>query len=360
MSLLDRAPFALLTLDGRALDRVIDDYRATPNPRMVEHACDTVRVVDANPFAAALLHGDDPAVLLRPMGYLFAATPGVAGRIIAARLAGRGEHVEDITVRRFDGRPLDVLLHVTFPPPTDATGAILVLMIDVTGRLRGDASMASIAHEVRQPLSAIVTNTDAALRWLDHDTPRLDRVRPLLARIGANARRAGDLLLQSQRAPHEHRAEQGALDVNAVVAETCELVRYDAEERGIDLHIALADAPARVRGDRVQLQQVIFNLLMNAVQAIDQSAAWRRQVSIGAWVGDDAVRVSVSDTGPGVPATDLDRIFLRAFTTKPDGMGLGLAICRSIVEAHHGAIRVSNVLGGGARFEVALPVACAG
>ncbi|WP_454760329.1 ATP-binding protein [Caulobacter segnis] len=335
MSRLDlSAPYALLTLDGQAPDRVID----------------------ANPRAVALFGSDGPAALLGPMDDLFAATPGASDRMAAARLAGREEHVEDITIRRFDGAALDVLMHVTFPPPQEPSGSILVLLIDVTGRLRGDALMASIAHEIRQPLSAIATNADASLRWLDRDTPCLEKVRSLLARIGANARRASDLLRSHRTAG----ADRNTLDVNAVVAETCELVRHDVADRQIGFDLVLADAPPLVRGDRVQLQQVVFNLLVNAVQAIDQSAAQRRRVSVSTAIGDDGVRFSVKDTGPGVPPSDLDRIFTRAFTTKPEGMGLGLAICRTIVEAHQGSIRASNAPDGGARFDVVLPVASGG
>lgn len=335
MSRLDLSPpYPLLALDGQAMDRVID----------------------ANPRAAALFGNDGPAALLGSMDDLFAATPGVVNRMAAARQAGRGEHVEDMTIRRFDGAALDVLMHVTFPPPHKPSGSVLVLLIDVTGRLRGDALMASVAHEIRQPLSAIATNADASLRWLDRDTPCLEKVRSLLARIGANARRASDLLQSHRKAE----ADRRTLDVNAVVAETCELVRHDVGDRQIGFDLALADAPSLVRGDRVQLQQVVFNLLVNAVQAIDQSAVQRRRVSVSTAIGHDAVRFSVKDTGPGVPPSDLDRIFTRAFTTKPDGMGLGLAICRTIVEAHQGSIRASNAPDGGACFDVVLPAACVG
>jgi signal transduction histidine kinase len=338
---LQAAPFALLTLDGLALDR------------------DELRVIDANPRAAALFGTDDGAALLGPMERLFAATPGAVGRITAARLAGRADHVEDITVRRFDGGVLDVLLQVTFPPRGAPTNSILVLMIDVTDRLRGDVLLSSIAHEVQQPLSAIAANAGAALRWLDRDTPPLEKVRPLLARIGANAHRAGDLL-RNLRTSRDGGPAHDALDVNAVVAETCDLVRHDAGDRRIGLDLALAGASPLVRGDRIQLQQVVFNLLMNAVQAIDRSTVRRRRVSVSTAIGGDGVRLSVTDTGPGVPPSDLDRIFARAFTTKPDGMGLGLALCRSIVEAHRGSIHASNAPGGGARFEVVLPVASGG
>ena len=333
--------------------------RATPFALLMLDGQDPDRVIDANPRAAALFGSDDEAALLGPMDRLFAATPGAAGRIAAAHLAGRAEHVEDITIRRLDGGTLDVLLQVTYPPPASPAGPILVLMIDVTDRLRGDVLLSSIAHEVQQPFSAIATNADAALRWLSRDTPPLEKVRLLLTRIGANAHRAGDLLRSLRTAQGDRQAHE-ALDVNTVVAETCELVRHDAGDRRIGLDVVLADTSPLVRGDRIQLQQVVFNLLTNAVQAIDRSTARRRRVSVSTTIGDDGVRLSVTDTGPGVPPKDLDRIFARAFTTKPDGMGLGLALCRSIVEAHQGAIHASNAPGGGARFDVVLPVACAG
>lgn len=354
------APFALWSLEGGALDRAIARFGATdgasPTTPLVDLVCDSVGVVDANPAAAALLGSDHQTALLAPMRYLFAASPETVGRIIAARLAGRRQHVEDMTLRRFDGRTLEVLLQVTFPPPGEPT-TILILMIDITGRLRGGELMSSVAHEVRQPLAAIATSADASLRWLDRDTPNLERVRLLLGRIGANARRANDLLLRSHQLARDPLGAHDRLNLNTVVVETCELVRHDAEERGIGFELSLAEAPLHVRGDKVQLQQVVFNLLTNAVQAIDPSSVGRRRIDVSTAIADDAVRVSVRDTGPGIPPADLDRIFLRTFTTKPDGMGLGLAICRSIVEAHQGAIQASNLPGGGAGFDVVLPAA---
>ncbi len=353
-------PFALWTLDGFALDRVITLFSDGALSRSRARRWSTWPATTSASSTPTPSRARCSGARRRPpccvrWRYLFAAAPDTAGRVIAARLAGRREHVEDMTIRRFDGHPVDVLLHVTFPRPEEPTKAILVLMVDITGRLRSDELMSSMAHEVRQPLSAIATNTDASLRWLDRDTPNLEKVRLLLARIGANARRANDLLLRSHGVTRDRADEHPALDLNAVVAETRELVRHEAEDRGIDFEVVPADTPLAVRGDRIQLQQVVFNLLMNAMQAVDQTGVGRRRVSVSTRFGDERVCLSVEDTGPGVPPGDLERIFLRAFTTKPDGMGLGLAICRSIVEAHHGSIRASNLPGGGARFDVALP-----
>lgn len=360
-------PFALWTLDGAAIGRVAAGLRATDalagdadlrlDAQVVDLACETVRVIDANPSAVELFRSEDRAALLQPMGYLFSEAPDAARRVLAACVAGRRDHVEDMTIRRFDGRTLDVLLHVTFPAPTEPTTAVLVMMIDVTGRLRSDELMSSIAHEVRQPLSAIVANTDASLRWLGHETPRLEKVRLLMDRIAANARRANEILRRSHRTTREHRHDDEVLDFNAVVAEACEFVRQEAEDRRIGFELTLTDASPHVRGDRVQLQQVIVNLLANAIQAIDQAGVRRREVRLSTSVDGGGVRLSVSDSGPGIPQSDLDRIFTRAFTTKREGMGLGLAICRSIVAAHRGTIGAANSPGGGARFEVLFPSA---
>ena len=217
---------------------------------------------------------------------------------------------------------------------------------------------ASIAHEVNQPLAAIVTNAESVLRGLAQDTPSLERVATLTNRVVADARRASDIIervrsMASRRAPAYE-----ALSIDDVIHESLELVRNEVLRGGVAVSLGPGPVLPRIDADRVRLQQVIMNLIINAVQAMAQVAPEHRRISIRAALPDpQTVCCIVEDSGPGIDAEHLPRLFDSFFSTKQTGMGIGLAICRSIVEAHGGRIRADNdsVLGG-ARFLLELPV----
>jgi C4-dicarboxylate-specific signal transduction histidine kinase len=219
----------------------------------------------------------------------------------------------------------------------------------------------SIAHEVRQPLAAIVTNAETSLRWLARDEPDLAKVAQLTSRIAASARRANDIIERVQAMAAKHEPERAPLDLNDVVEEALQFVRHELDTKAIELSASLdPDLPVML-GDRVQLQQVVVNLLVNSIQAMAPDLRSRRRIEVVTAVDDDGVlHLSVRDSGPGIPETILGRVFDGFFTTKSSGMGVGLAICRSIVAGHGGEILASNHPAGGALFGVTLPTGVGG
>jgi PAS domain S-box-containing protein len=216
--------------------------------------------------------------------------------------------------------------------------------------------VASIAHEVSQPIAAIVTNGDAALRWLKRDVPDYGEAFQAIDAMIRNARRSSDVIgrvraLAQKRDPH-----YAVLSINAMVEESAELISHELRTQNTVLAVELAPQEPVVRGDRVQLQQVIVNLLMNGIQAMASVTERPRRLKVRTRLGDDnTVFVAVEDSGTGISEENATRLFSAFFTTKPDGMGMGLSICRSIVEAHGGTIGVIAHEGPGATFEFSLP-----
>lgn len=215
--------------------------------------------------------------------------------------------------------------------------------------------VSSIAHELRQPLSVISTDGDTTLRWLSREEPNLPKVRSIIERMLESARRAGDIINRIKEMAVKHAPEVYHLDVHTVLMEAAKIVGRECSARSVRLSYQLAEGSHEIAGDSVQLQQVIVNLLMNAMQAIDASGTARREIHIATVRRENEIEISIRDTGPGIAPSDIGRIFEPYFSTKRSGMGLGLAICRTIVEAHGGSISASQLQGGGAMFAVILP-----
>ncbi|RJF74758.1 sensor histidine kinase [Rhodopseudomonas palustris] len=216
---------------------------------------------------------------------------------------------------------------------------------------------AAIVHEINQPLAGIITHADASLRWLERDQPDVAEARAGLLNIREAARRAA-AIIRSLRALVKHkRATLLPVALDEVVQDTLRLVADDLCSHRIQVVTHLC-TNATVRADRVQLQQVVLNLITNAIHAMAGTDVARRQLVIqSALAGDGWVRLCVEDRGCGIPDAVQARIFEPFFTTKQAGMGVGLAICRSIAEAHGGSIEVWSTLGKGTTFEMRLPLA---
>jgi signal transduction histidine kinase len=213
---------------------------------------------------------------------------------------------------------------------------------------------ATIAHEISQPLGAILSNADAGAMLLDSDDPgRVNEARQIFADIRRDDLRARDVVRRVRALAQHHALSLQPLDVNDVIDDTVRLIETDAARRGVAITLDLAAIP-RVSGDRTQLQQVLINLMLNAMDAMTDSPPGRRRLSVRTRLAESRVEVCVSDTGPGVPADHLERLFESFFTTKAHGVGLGLAIARSILEAHAGNIRATNHANGAA-FTFTLP-----
>jgi two-component system sensor kinase FixL len=214
---------------------------------------------------------------------------------------------------------------------------------------------ASIAHEVNQPLAAIVTNGEAAARFLDRDEPDLAEVRAAVAGMVSDARRAGEVVARLRALAKKTSPQKTNLVVNDVVSETIQLVRREVADNRVVLQVDLADGLAPVIGDRVQLQQVIINLVVNGIEAMAAITDRRRELKVRTAVDGNNVLVAMEDNGIGVESETIDRLFGPFYTTKPKGLGMGLSICRSIIEAHNGRLWASANAGPGATFQFTLP-----
>jgi C4-dicarboxylate-specific signal transduction histidine kinase len=215
---------------------------------------------------------------------------------------------------------------------------------------------ASLAHELNQPLTAIASNAAAGRRLLAQGPPDPRMFEDLLADVSADARRAGDIILGIHHFVRKTEGTRRPTNLNEIVREVLRLLHSDLLGREAAVETHFAPALPSVDADPVHLQQILLNLLMNSLEAMQTTPSARRRVVIStACAANSSVEVSVRDYGSGLPKDDFDKVFTHFYSTKPNGMGMGLTIVRSIVEAHGGKLRAENV-GDGARFFFTLPV----
>jgi two-component system, LuxR family, sensor kinase FixL len=216
---------------------------------------------------------------------------------------------------------------------------------------------ASLAHELNQPLAAIVNNATAAMQYLERGRLNPEQLQDILNDVVADGRRACDVMHNVRRAIKKGSAIRGQINLNDVVRAVAHMVQADAAAQSckIELHLT-QDLPA-IEGDPTQIQQVLINLVSNAFDAMRDAPPSRRVVDIATdYNGDGTVGVTVRDYGSGISETTRERLFEQFFTTKDEGLGMGLAIVRSLIEAHGGTVAAENANGGGARFYFRLPI----
>lgn len=213
----------------------------------------------------------------------------------------------------------------------------------------------SVAHELNQPLGSILTNAETAEFILSTNSPDITEVRQILADIRRDDHRASEVIRRLRAILKKTPFEVKDIELNETVRETLGLVKAVADGRHIALTYVPVLADLHVRGDPVQLQQVILNLIINAMDAVSDANADKREVSVSTVRFGNHAEIRITDTGPGIAATDLAKVFDPFFTTKPQGMGMGLAIVKTIVEAHHGEISAASHAAGGAVFAIRLP-----
>jgi signal transduction histidine kinase len=216
---------------------------------------------------------------------------------------------------------------------------------------------ASIAHEIRQPLTGILVNATTCLRWLGHSTPDLSEVRAALSDVVEAGQRANEIIRRNRELFRHHTVQMTTLDLNVIIRDVELLARSRLQVGSVRLITAVgADVPP-VYGDRVELQQVLLNLIVNSIEAMEGVDANERCIEISSSLGPDgSVKVSVRDNGVGLAGVDRERMFALAYTTKPSGSGVGLSISRSIVEAHGGRLWAEENTPHGATFSFSLPI----
>ena len=267
-------------------------------------------------------------------------------RWIAAR--GRVEFSTDHRPLRMRGVSIDITSRKQAEAELQERRGELAHLSRVTmlGELSG-----SLAHELNQPLTAILSNAEAAQRNLDAESPDLAEVREILADIVDEDERAGEVIRRLRLLFKKGEVQQQALDANELVLEVLKLMRSDLVNHRVSVETALASGHPTVRGDRVQLQQVLLNLVMNACDAMAKNLPTHRRLTVRTVAPNLAgLRIEVSDMGRGLPEGDPERVFERYYTTKPNGLGLGLSVCRTIIAAHGGTLEALNNPEGGATF----------
>jgi signal transduction histidine kinase len=216
--------------------------------------------------------------------------------------------------------------------------------------------VASIAHEINQPLAGIVIHGDACRRWLNRDEPNLDEVRDAVSHISQDGRRAAEIIENLRALTKKSAPQFRRLDINGAIQEILALTRSELTQHNLLLHTDLSTGDRTVFGDRVQLQQVVLNLIMNGIEAMSTVMDRPKVLTISSELVETGdVLVAVKDTGTGIDPAIADRIFESFFTTKSNGMGMGLSICRSIIEAHGGRFWASPHTPHGAVFQFTLP-----
>jgi C4-dicarboxylate-specific signal transduction histidine kinase len=346
------------------------------HPEIVREAARRAVIQDVNQAAIRLFDATSAEELIREgvVGrYPEEAEQGFA-RILAELMSGREMVEAEVPLATVTGRKLDTILRITLVPDGEPWSRALVMAFDETERREARARLeqvstelahaarvsvlgqlaASVAHEVNQPLTAIVAYGKSATRWLDRQSPDVAEARNCLDKIIANGTRAAGVIGRIRSLARKVPPRTEPLDMADLIRETVALLAHETKSADTIVRTVLKAVPAPL-GDRVQVQQVLVNLLLNAVQAMLSVADRERRITISLDAEDGFVRVEVRDRGPGIE--DFDKIFAPFFTTKQDGMGMGLSISRSIVEAQGGRLFAKNNADRGAAISFTLPVA---
>lgn len=380
-------PIGLLRLSAKAAWEVIadlppaerDSKAAERSPNVNCTLSNACLIKSANPSACHLLGVENAAAI--EMSPIASVLPEDTLRLFADGLcrlfqgrnalgfdggltvAGGGEHQVAFNLWRSEGETSPTEIYLSFSSIRERIsleqakdGLHTDLERSARISLLGEMT-ASIAHEVNQPLGSIVASAEAGLRWLARDQPDIAEVTQLLERIAKNGKRAADVITTMRALASNKRSERLPTDINSVIDEALLLLKTDLAKRQITLRVDLATALPAVIADKTQILQVVVNLALNAAQAMSDGQAWNRTLCIRTSGGAENVAVDVEDSGPGIDPAVRERLFESFYTTKETGIGMGLAICRSIVEAHGSRIELQSTPHLGTRFSFALPAA---
>lgn len=382
-------PVALLRLDGREVIEVFRDARTGGvtdfrrhldlHPELLDRLLDGLKIAEINHRAVEVLRGISSQDFTGiPVARYWTESREVFKDVMSARFSGQKGYETQLRMVVHDGTVIDALFFAAFGPVTGEEHTSLVGLIDVSDRVKAQDMLAkiqtdiahaarvsvlgeltaSIAHEVSQPLTAIEANTEASLLWLGHAEPNIAEVRELSARTAAEVQRAAEILQRIRSMAMRAGPVKAPVSINPLIDEAVLFLGHELARQRIEVKLELDRELPLLIGDRVQLQQVIVNLAINAIQSMTSGPTTPKVLSIRTFSNHSTSQIiEVEDTGPGITPEASDRLFEGFFTTKPSGMGIGLAICRSIIEAHGGHIVARNLSDRpGATFTIDLPL----
>lgn len=388
-SIFEQAPVSLWeqdfsevrTLLAALRQRGVQDFaaHAREHPAFARDCIRRIRTVHANDATAELLGLSSPSEALGPIERFLPADDPALLAVLVAVAEGSSQFEGRAKLVAADGQVLTVLLGISFPEEADEFGRVVVATVDVTQReqiqqtqLAAQAELArasraatvgalsaSIAHEINQPLGAVVMNAQTCLRWLGKDPPDVEAAVRAAERTVRDGRRAAEIVQRTRGQLVRDQRKDEAIDLRQLIEETIALLETELTAHDATVVTRFAPSVPPIRADRVALQQVLINLITNGIHAMAEAGTAAREltVSLDGPAGPDApeVRVSIRDRGRGIPDDVQARLFEPFFTTKRGGMGMGLAICRSTVETYGGRLTARTHEQGGAVFEFALP-----
>jgi len=351
------------------------DYLAR-NPDFVRRCRPLARIKDANPALQKMVGAEGTATFVESVDKLLGESDHTFLGALVAFAHGEPFHEGETDLVTINGGRVPVLFTITFPVGAEGDRNVLAFVIDITERrasqdalLAAQAELAhaarvatlgeltaSIAHEVNQPLMAIVTAGEAGLRWLRRDVPDLKEVETAIDHVVNQGRRAAEVVTRIRGFLKKTASQQDTLQIAGVINDAAQLVERELAKDSVHLIIETEPDLPPIRGDRIAMQQVLVNLMINAGQAMSGQRG-PRIVTLCVESAGESLVVTIRDTGPGIAAADLPRLFEPFFTTRQGGMGMGLAICRTMVEAHGGLLSAESVPGSGATFRLRLPIA---
>lgn len=346
-------------------------YAARPEEARALHA--QVRITDVNRHSVALMRARSDRALIGSLADVLPGSAATFGHWLTALDRGDEVYVNESVIHRCDGEPFDCLVTAALPRQGEPFGKIIVSIVEITAYKRDQARLAearddiartqriatvgaltaSIAHEVNSPLAAIASNAAACRRWLERPQPEIAEALAAAAAVIVEAERARAVIDRTRAYLQRAERIEEERDLRSLIRDALRIVEGEAHAHEISIGLDLADTLGRITCDPVQLQQALVNLMVNAIQAMSRNTG-NRHLAVTAARDGGEIRITIEDSGIGIAPENLRRIFEPFYSTKEGGMGMGLSICRTALEAHGGSLAVESTPGVGTRFIVRL------
>jgi PAS domain S-box-containing protein len=382
----DSAGVSIWEEDFSQVKAAIDELKATDigdfreyvatHPEFVRKTVPLVKVIDVNSATVKLFNANSKGQLLVSLQKIFLPeTEEVFAAELIALAEGRTSFESETVLQTVNGHRLTVLFGITFPTQPVKLDSVLVTMMDITERKRAEEELqktqaelahvarvttmgeltSSIAHEVNQPLAAIVTNGNACLRWLSNDPPNVEEARQTVTRMVKDGHRASEVVGRIRAFFRKTAPERVRVDINQLIEDVIAMVSSELRRNRVRVRTELPDDLPRVLCDQIQLQQVLLNLVINAIEAMSAVSGPRELLIMSRRDETGNVSVAVQDTGMGFDEQNAAQLFNAFFTTKSQGLGMGLSISRTTIEAYGGRLWATRNDAGGATFQFTLP-----